>query len=119
MKRAMQGPVYTMIKDRISAELQPTFLIIENESHRHANRGEAESHFKVLVVSDSFAGVLPVDRHRMVNKVVSGDGPLPCHALSLKLMTPQQFAKKPEAVAEFQTPPCLGGDGSSHSARKT
>jgi BolA family transcriptional regulator, general stress-responsive regulator len=119
MQRAMQqGPVYTLLQSRITQGLKPSFLIIENESHRHKSRGETESHFKVLVVSDSFENVATIDRHRLVNKVVSDeDGGMPCHALSIKAMTPQQFASKPEAVAGFQTPPCAGGDG-SHVAKQ-
>ena len=109
----VEGPVYNLIRSRVTQELEPTYLIIENESHRHRNRGEAESHFKTLIVSAKFEGMMPVERHRLVNRIVSDEhGTLPCHSLSLKTMTPEQFAKKPDAVEGFQTPPCLGGDGS-------
>ena len=103
--------MYNLIKNRITAELNPSFLIIENESHKHRSRGEDESHFKVCIVSEKFAGVSTIDRHRLVNKTVGGEsGELPCHALSLKLLTKEQFEKNPNVVEQFQTPNCLGGE---------
>jgi hypothetical protein len=43
---------------------------------------------------------------------VVGDeaGNLPCHALSLKLLTQEQFDKNPSVVEQFTTPNCLGGE---------
>ena len=105
----MQGPIQTLLQSRLTLALSPTFLIIEDESHRHS-RVESESHFKVLVVSDSFDGVSTIERHRLVNRVVADEGSMPCHALSIKAMTPAQFEAKPDSVAGFQTPPCLGGE---------
>jgi BolA protein len=69
MRRAMEGPVYNLLKNRITAELSPSFLIIEDESYKHKSRGEKESHFKVCVVSEKFQNVSTIERHRLVNKV--------------------------------------------------
>ncbi len=103
------GPVEQLIRDALRAKLQPTFLALENESHRHASRGEAESHFKVIVVSQAFEGKGTLDRHRLVNAAVTNGGQLPCHALTIKALTPEQFEALEEKV-EFASPPCLGGE---------
>ena len=112
------GPVYNALLSRLTERLAPSLLVIENESHRHKSRGEAESHFKVLVVSAAFENVAVIDRHRLVNKAVSdGAGVLPCHALAIKALTPAQFEARPGVLSEFATPPCLGGDGGGSSRK--
>jgi hypothetical protein len=63
----------------------------------------------VVVVSESFAGKSILERHRLVNGAVMKGGPLPCHALTIKALTPEQFEALEEKV-EFASPPCLGGD---------
>jgi hypothetical protein len=63
---------------------------------------------KVLVVSNAFEGHSVLDRHRLVNAAVMNGGPLPCHALAIKALTPAQFEAKPSVLEEFSTPACLG-----------
>lgn len=121
----MKGSIETAIEGSL-LKLKPSLLIIENESHKHKSRGEQESHFKVffsffffslfllslqvLVVSEAFKDLSLIDRHRLVNETVSNNGILPCHALSIKALTPDQFSSKPDIVDTFSTPPCLGGE---------
>ncbi len=103
------GPVYDLISSTLRAQLKPSFLLLENESHKHKSRGEPESHFKVVVVSEAFEGKSVLERHRLVNATVMDGGPLPCHALMIKALTPAQFEALDEKV-EFASPACLGGD---------
>lgn len=111
MEAATTGGVREHLKRSIEAKLAPTYLIIENESHKHPGRGETESHFKCLIVSPVFEGKGTLERHRMVNEAVFINHTLPCHALSLKTMTPSQFETAgASAIENFTTPPCLGGD---------
>jgi acid stress-induced BolA-like protein IbaG/YrbA len=57
-------------------------------------RGEDGVHFEADVVSDAFAGKLPLARHRMVyatlGELMGGD----IHALSLNTLTPDEAAAR-------------------------
>jgi stress-induced morphogen len=110
MQEAVARPMYDHLYQKLTTQLSPTLLVIEDESHRHNSGKGPESHFKVLVVSALFDGRAILERHRMVNAAVFVDGSLPVHALSIKAMTPAQYEKVGEsALSEFKTPPCLGG----------
>ena len=43
--------------ERIQAEFQPHFVTVENESHMHSSGRGADSHFKLVIVSDAFEGM--------------------------------------------------------------
>jgi len=84
------GPVERLITARVSAALQPTHLEVVNESQPRVQ----ESHFKLLVVAAAFEGVPLLRRHRLVNDAIRGGEPeLPCHALSVKALTPAQHSQ--------------------------
>ena len=72
--------------------LQPTRLDIINESEMHAGHrsspGTGESHFRILIVSDAFAGKSRVDRHRMVNAALGDEVGGRIHALALATYAP-------------------------------
>lgn len=74
--------------------LQPQYLAIEDESHRHAghagNNGGA--HFKVMVCSAQFTGKTRLERQRMVYKAVAHLMPHPIHALALQTAAPDEFS---------------------------
>jgi BolA protein len=104
------------IRDKLAAAFQPIrHLDVINESHRHNVPHGSETHFKVVIVSDQFAQMPLIDRHRMVNAALSneiGQGG-PVHALSIVAKTPGQWN---DMVAAGKTvgssPNCRGGDGS-------
>ena len=59
--------------ERIQAALQAAFatqqLEVKDDSHRHAGHAGASDgrgHFKVMLVSEAFAGKAPLARHRAV-----------------------------------------------------
>ena len=57
------------IRARLSAQFAPERLEIDDDSHRHAGHAGARDgrgHFSVRVVSDAFAGMPPLARHRAV-----------------------------------------------------
>jgi BolA protein len=95
------------IEQKISAALQPAYLDVENESHRHNVPPGSESHFKVTVVTDQFEGKPLVARHRMLNQLLADELAGPVHALALHTMTPGEWQSKGQQVAK--SPPCLGG----------
>lgn len=50
-------------------------------------------HFEALVVDASFAGKLPLARHRMVYATLGERMGNEIHALSLRTLTPDEFAR--------------------------
>jgi len=98
-----------LIKNTIESKLQvlqPYFLEVINESHKHNVPKGSESHFKVIVVADVFQGKRLVARHRMVNTMLA-DELRSIHALVLNTMTLEEWSDRNEAVND--SPLCLGG----------
>ena len=96
----------------ISLELTLTAV---NCSKRPKN---AETHFKVVVVSSKFDDVKGLGRHRIVNSIlakeIATEGPV--HALSIVAKTPAQWKEMELTgsgnVVIDKSPSCRGGDGS-------
>ncbi|MGD9784412.1 MAG: BolA family protein [Hyphomicrobiaceae bacterium] len=80
------------IREKLMVALEPVRLDVINESELHAGHrsspGTGESHFRVLVVSDAFAGKSRVERHRMVNDLLRDELSGRIHALALKTFAP-------------------------------
>ena len=55
------------ISEKLVQAFAPEHLEVINESHMHNVPEGSESHFKVVLVSDSFKGKMPLARHRLVN----------------------------------------------------
>lgn len=70
----------------------PAHLQVENESHLHDVPPNAETHFKVVLVSDHFEGMPLIMRHRTVMQLVMQDKTYKPHALSLHLFTSGEWA---------------------------
>lgn len=51
-------------------------------------------HFEALIVSQAFAGKSRVQRHQMVYAVLGDRMRAEIHALSMKTLTPEEFAGK-------------------------
>ncbi|TXJ08623.1 MAG: BolA family transcriptional regulator [Acinetobacter sp.] len=73
--------------------LQPHYLEIINESAGHGGYFEGkESHFKVTLVSDVFAGLRLVQRHQKVYAAVADVlNPKKIHALAIHAYTPEEW----------------------------
>ena len=56
-------------------------------------RGDDGVHFEARVVSEAFAGKLPLARHRMVYATLGERMGGEIHALALKTLTPEEAAK--------------------------
>ncbi len=95
------------ISEKLTRNLHPQHLQVINESHMHNVPPGAESHFKVIVVSDNFDGKMLIARHRLVNQALAEELAGPVHALALHTMTPAEWREK-EASAP-PSPPCMGG----------
>lgn len=83
------------LKSLLEQQFQPEFLDIVNQSalhHGHAGSPDSgESHFKVFMVSSAFDGLSRVQRHQAVNAVVNDLFDKGLHALSLKLLAPDEY----------------------------
>lgn len=81
------------IRAALEAALAPVSLEIEDESHRHAGHAGAadgRGHFRVDVVSEAFAGLGPIARHRAVYAAVGDLMTTDIHALSIRARTPAE-----------------------------
>lgn len=82
------------IEQKIRAGLNPTKLIVTDESHHHAGHaghdGRGESHFNVIVVSDQFNSISRVQRQRMVYTLLQEELNERIHALQLKTLSPEE-----------------------------
>ena len=78
------------IEQKLTREFAPSALEVLDESHLHAGHsgnpgGDGETHFRVRMTSDLFAGKMRVAQHRMVNEVLADELKHPVHALALEL----------------------------------
>jgi BolA protein len=80
-------------QERITRALQEAFqparLNVVDESHLHkghaGHRPEGETHFRVRIASDAFAGRSRVDAHRMVNAALADEFARGLHALAIQI----------------------------------
>ena len=103
----MSGPRATAIHDALVGAFAPSVLEVIDESGNHNVPKGSESHFKVVVVSEAFAGANLVARHRAVNRALGTQLAAGLHALSIQALTPEQWAERGGQVPA--SPPCLGG----------
>jgi len=99
--------VQETIENKITEALSPSYLTVINESYMHSVPPGSESHFKLVVVTDSFDGVPRVRRHQTVNGILKDELAGPLHALSMETLTPEEWERKGGVVRE--SPDCLGG----------
>ncbi|MCC5855516.1 MAG: BolA/IbaG family iron-sulfur metabolism protein [Idiomarina sp.] len=102
--------VYARIEGKLLAEFDPVFMEIENESHMHASGKGAESHFKVVLVSNRFEAMRLINRHRAVNSCLAEEFLNDIHALALHTYTEAEWAELQGRPR--QSPHCLGGERS-------
>ena len=96
----------SVIERKIGAEINTSYLNIENESHMHSGPA-TESHFKVTVVSDDFEGKMLIARHRIINEALKEELNGTIHALTLHTMTSSEYEKKQGVIPD--SPNCKGG----------
>jgi len=94
------------LENRLQQAFSPIYLQVENETHMHNVPADAESHWKVTIVSEDFNGLMLIKRHRLVNEALKAEIEK-IHALALHTMTPDEWFAKGGKVAD--SPPCEGG----------
>jgi BolA family transcriptional regulator, general stress-responsive regulator len=89
------------IQEKLHAALAPVLLEVIDDSARHAGHahvvprpGKAghpgETHFTVKVVSKAFKGKSRIDRHRMINALLSVEIADGVHALAIEAKAPDE-----------------------------
>jgi BolA protein len=82
------------IRRRLDAALSPTELELVDESARHAGhagaRPQGETHFRLTIVAEAFAGKRPIDRQRLVYAALGDLMRTDIHALSITALSPAE-----------------------------
>lgn len=81
------------IRARLTQALAPLAIEIDDESAAHAGHAGARSgggHYRARIVSDAFAGLTRVARHRLVYDALNDLMQREIHALALTLVTPDE-----------------------------
>lgn len=85
------------MRRKLTEALAPTHLVIIDESHRHAGhagaRPEGETHFRIEIVSEKFAGLSRIERQRLVHQLLASELAGRVHALSLTTRAPEQTVR--------------------------
>jgi BolA protein len=101
------------IENRVREAFSPEHLQVRDDSGQHAVPKGSESHWALLIVSEAFAGLSRVARHRAVYGALSDELTAGVHALKLETFTPAEWAAKGLAEAS-EAPVCLGGSKREH-----
>lgn len=86
------------IRDKLTAAFAPASLDVKDESAMHAGHSGAqpggETHFRVRIVSDAFAGLSRVERQRRIYAALDVELKAQVHALALTTLTPAEAASR-------------------------
>ena len=94
-----EGPIATIMREKLTSAFHPTRLELEDDSWRHAGhhheggmdaRPGGESHFNLTLVSAVFSGMSRVQRQRAINAALVEELAGPVHALAIKAQTPDE-----------------------------
>lgn len=92
MSLTSTGPIASEMERRLRAALDPTDLILIDDSEKHRGHGgynpEGESHFSLRIESAAFAGLSRIERQRAVYTALGDLMHERIHALSIKATAP-------------------------------
>lgn len=95
------------IEQKLAAAFNVAQVSVENESHMHNVPANSETHFKVSLVAEDFAGMGKVKRHQFIYRVLSEELAGPVHALALHVYSPDEWSARQAAAPD--SPQCMGG----------
>jgi BolA protein len=81
------------IRQALEAAFAPQSLEVRDDSARHAGHAGARDgrgHFDVDIVSEAFAGLAPLARHRKVYAALGEMMTTDIHALAIRARTPEE-----------------------------
>ena len=88
----------TQIRKCLEDSLQPTELLLKDQSHLHAGHEGAKdgrSHFDLTIVSQAFGGKSRIERHRMIYGALGTLIQSDIHALRIRARTPSERQSGP------------------------
>ena len=92
MQKAATGPVASEMIERLTAELAPTRLDLEDQSHQHIGHAghdpRGESHFALTIESPVFAGLSRIERQRKIYAALGELMRERVHALTIRASAP-------------------------------
>ena len=98
----MKNIIYKKIIEKLNNTFNPLSSKIINESHMHNVPKDSESHFKIVIVSDTFIKESMVNRHKSIYKSL-GKLMNDIHALSIHAFDEEEFKKNPMVL---ESPQC-------------
>ena len=104
------GPIEKIITEKLAGEFNAEVLQVTNESYMHSVPAGSESHFKVVLVTEQFAGKRQVQRHQAIYAVLAEELAGPIHALALHSFSAEEWAISQEIASD--SPRCLGANKS-------
>ena len=99
--------IQNSIAAKLSEAFTPSHLDVLNESHMHSVPPNSETHFKLVIVSEAFAGIRSVGRHQKVYGLLADELAGPVHALAIHTYTPEEWQQQNAQAPD--SPNCLGG----------
>ncbi|GBL06194.1 BolA family transcriptional regulator [Glaciecola sp. KUL10] len=96
-----------IIREKVERTFPNAEYELLNESHMHNVPADSETHFKLTLITDEFAGKRLIQRHRALNELLADELAGGVHALALHTYTPEEFKKKNGMSPD--SPNCLGG----------
>jgi BolA family transcriptional regulator, general stress-responsive regulator len=82
------------ITEKLREAFSPESLDVQDESHLHeghaGHQPSGETHFRVYIVSQAFAGKSRIERHRLINSALAAELAGTVHALALHAKAPDE-----------------------------
>jgi BolA protein len=101
------------IEQKLAQRFDPAHLEVVNESGGHNVPAGSETHFKVVLVAEAFAGRMLLARHRLVNDALKEELAGAVHALAIHTYTRDEWQRRFGEAP--MSPPCLGGKASERT----
>lgn len=93
------------IEQALNERFAPERMTVINESHLHAGHhhagsdhhdafdGTGETHFRIRIVAEAFAGMSRIDRHRAVNELLANELESGLHAMAVEAAAPGEATR--------------------------
>ncbi|MGA7387420.1 MAG: BolA family protein [Pseudolabrys sp.] len=81
-----------LITKKLTEAFAPHSLKVLDESHQHeghaGHRPGGQTHYRIYIVSEAFKGKTRLERHRMINQLLSAELTAGIHALAIYAAAP-------------------------------
>jgi BolA protein len=90
--------VQSRIEEKLARRFAPERLVVINESHQHAGHhpditGAGETHMRVRIISETFAGMSRLARHRAITELLQPELDAGLHALAIEPSAPGEAVR--------------------------